>query len=99
MKQLTTPEQIVNLSPLAKKKLVSWLRKRDYGMTLPDGECVSPMQLDIGTLIHFLEDHEMTGSVRQVITNWDIAKQNGEKPTELIDDLFDVVQYFLEQKN
>lgn len=84
MRQMVTPEQMVTLSPIAKKKLDKWLKDKEYG-TVIDGEFLPVTQLTIGQLLQFLVDNKVTFNLTA--------------NPEILDELWVVVKNVLEEKN
>lgn len=84
MRQMVTPQQMVTLSPIAKKKLDKWLKDKEYG-TVIDGEFLPVTQLTIGQMLQFLVDNKVTFNLTA--------------NPEILDELWAVVKNVLEEKN
>lgn len=84
MRQMLSPEQMVTLSPIAKKKLDKWLKDKEYG-TVIDGEFLPVTQLTIGQMLQFLVDNKVTFNLTA--------------NPEILDELWAVVKNVLEEKN
>lgn len=84
MRQMLSPEQMVTLSPIAKKKLDKWLKDKEYG-TVIDGEFLPVTQLTIGQMLQFLVDNKVTFNL--------------SANPEILDELWAVVKNVLEEKN
>lgn len=96
MRQLTTPRQIVDLSPLAREKLNNWLKEKEYGADI-DGEFVPMTQLSIGQMIEFLQEY-LENPVTIMV--WEkMARVETRGSSELCDALFDSLKTVLEQRN
>ena len=96
MRQSTTPEQMANLSPVAKQRLNDWLKVKDYGSII-DGEFIPMVQLSIGVMIEFLDEHKFDEKHNEISAR--IYRWETENKDELCDALFDAVREILEQKN
>lgn len=84
MRQMITPEQMVSLSPIAKKKLEEWLREKEYGAEI-DGELIPVTQLTIGHMLQFLVENKV---IVQITAN-----------PEICNELWEIVKNVLEEKN
>lgn len=86
MKQMTSPNQMVALSPIAKKKLNNYCRKKEWGMVTDDG-FISITQLTIGQLLEFIKDNTNDETITLPLTS------------EPVDILWKKVMLILEEKN
>lgn len=88
MRQVTSPEQIINLSPTAKKKLEDWMEDKQYGSYL-DGDFFPMTQLTIGQLFEIIYDFKL----------YDKEIKLDDNVINLVDILWGIIEEFLEQKN
>lgn len=93
MKHLTTPQQMVSLSPNAKKKLDEWLQEKDYGMYVPNNVFIPISQLTMSQLTEFLIDQEL---INIAFEEWLQRKNENE---DIMDILWKHAAKILEEKN